>query len=43
MGRLAFVVLLLSGCQNGVQTTSGAAYRAARPEFTPSDNSAIDR
>ena len=34
---------LLTGCANTVQTTSGAAYRAARPEFDPKKGPVIDQ
>lgn len=38
-----FAVALLSGCANTVQTTSGAAYNAARPEFDAAKGNPIDR
>jgi hypothetical protein len=37
------LALTLAGCQNGVQTTSGQAYLAAKPQFNPADGAAIDR
>ena len=38
---LPLALALLAGCANTVQTTSGAAYRAAQPNFTPV--SAVDQ
>lgn len=43
MYRIALALLLLSGCTNDVQTTSGAAYRAARPEFDAKAGTDMDR
>ena len=41
---LTLSALALAGCANTVQTTSGAAYRAARPGFDPKQSgSAIDQ
>jgi hypothetical protein len=40
---LPLTLALLAGCQNSVQTSSGAAYRAARPALDARDVSAIDR
>jgi hypothetical protein len=42
MRRALLALLLLSGCTD-VQTTSGADYSAARPDFHPADASAIDQ
>lgn len=43
MRRALLALLLLSGCANDVQTTSGAAYLAARPEFDARTGTEMDR
>ena len=40
---LPLTLAVLAGCGNTVQTTSGAAYRAAHPEFDPGKGTAIDQ
>ena len=45
MSMAAALVLsaLAAGCQSTVQTTSGAGYLAARPEFKPAPGSSVER
>ena len=43
IGAALALSLLAAGCQNTVQTSSGAGYLAARPEFKPKPGNSVER